>query len=253
VGHQRVRHSVFVYSLPDLKLLDTSCCRAQSFPARSDRRPCRNWATFTPDGKLLYVTNSAIQVRCPRSTPRRMKVGREHPGRRSAEARITRWRCAKRVCIVRAVRWRLIVAVAATLQAASASCAVSRLRVFQGAGRADLPEKRKPGQLPAATSVTRRATTPSAGETPAGSQVLDEEQSRRNFRDGLRLVVPGKTSAASRFCFMPLAPEAGGNAFHTAAQSSRRTTPTGNAAQWANGQKPGQEQVVPAASKSRAT
>ena len=47
-----------------------------------------------------------------------------------------------------------------------------------------------------------------------GDKVWTEEQSRRNFEVVSRLVVPGDP-AKSLLLLQPLAPEAGGNAYHT--------------------------------------
>ena len=47
-----------------------------------------------------------------------------------------------------------------------------------------------------------------------GSKTWSEEQSRRNFETVSRLVVPGKPDA-SLLLLHPLAPEAGGGAYHT--------------------------------------
>src|SRR5260370_10794818 len=47
-----------------------------------------------------------------------------------------------------------------------------------------------------------------------GSTVWTDEQSQRNFQSVLDLVVPGDP-ASSRLLFHPLAPEAGGDAFHS--------------------------------------
>jgi hypothetical protein len=49
---------------------------------------------------------------------------------------------------------------------------------------------------------------------PAGAKFWSEEQSRRNFTTVSSLVVPGNP-AASRLLLQPLAPEAGGNPFHS--------------------------------------
>jgi len=56
--------------LPELKI-----------PGRAPIGALPNWATFTPDGRLLYVTNSAIQVVCRRSTRKAMKVVANIPWR----------------------------------------------------------------------------------------------------------------------------------------------------------------------------
>jgi len=49
---------------------------------------------------------------------------------------------------------------------------------------------------------------------PEGAKFWTEEQSRKNFEVVSRLVVPGDTGK-SLLLLQPLAPEAGGNAYHT--------------------------------------
>jgi hypothetical protein len=71
---------------------------------------------------------------------------------------------------------------------------------------------------------------------PPGAKFWTEEQSRRNFETVSRLVVPGNF-AASRLLFMPLAPEAGGNAFHNGGrQFASKDDPDWKTLElWANG------------------
>jgi YVTN family beta-propeller protein len=54
-------NAVFVYSLPELKLLGHVALPDLKLPGRAPIGALPNWATFTPDGKYLYVTNSAIR------------------------------------------------------------------------------------------------------------------------------------------------------------------------------------------------
>ena len=61
----------------------------------------------------------------------------------------------------------------------------------------------------------------------AGSTSWSEEQSRRNFEMASRLVVPGKPEA-SLLLLHPLAPEAGGSAYH----SGGRQFATKNDPEW---------------------
>jgi hypothetical protein len=61
----------------------------------------------------------------------------------------------------------------------------------------------------------------------AGAKSWSEAQSRRNFEMASRLVVPGKPEA-SLLLLHPLAPEAGGSAYH----SGGRQFETRNDAQW---------------------
>ncbi len=60
-----------------------------------------------------------------------------------------------------------------------------------------------------------------------GSKFWSEEQSRRNFEMASRLAVPGKPEA-SLLLLHPLAPEAGGSAYH----SGGRQFETRNDAEW---------------------
>jgi hypothetical protein len=66
-----------------------------------------------------------------------------------------------------------------------------------------------------------------------------EEQSRRNFEMASRLVNPGDPST-SRLLQQPLAPEAGGNVFHSGGrQFASQDDPSWKTlADWVNGQKP---------------
>ena len=67
-----------------------------------------------------------------------------------------------------------------------------------------------------------------------------EEQSRRNYEMASRLVVPGKPDS-SLLLLQPLAPEAGGNAFHNGGRQfeSKGDPDWKTLEEWANGQKPG--------------
>ncbi len=71
-----------------------------------------------------------------------------------------------------------------------------------------------------------------------GSTSWTEEQSRRNFQMVSGLVFPGDPTK-SRLLLYPLAPEAGGSAFHSGGrQFSSQNDPDWNTlAQWALGQK----------------
>jgi len=75
------------------------------------------------------------------------------------------------------------------------------------------------------------------GEAPAGSQVLDRGTVPPQFETVSRLVVPGNSPRAA-FCSLPLAPEAGGNAFHNGGRQfeSKDDADWKTLAQWANGE-----------------
>jgi hypothetical protein len=71
---------------------------------------------------------------------------------------------------------------------------------------------------------------------PPGASFWTEEQSRRQFEVVSALVVPGDPSA-SRLLLQPLAPEAGGNVYHSGGrQFATKTDPDWKTlAQWVNG------------------
>ena len=73
---------------------------------------------------------------------------------------------------------------------------------------------------------------------PAGSTFWTEEQSRRNFAVVSTLVVPGNP-ADSRLLLHPLAPESGGNIFHSGGRqfASRNDPDWKLITQWINGAK----------------
>lgn len=72
---------------------------------------------------------------------------------------------------------------------------------------------------------------------PRGEKFWTDEQSRRNFEAVSRLVVPGDP-AKSLLLLQPLAPEAGGNAYHTGGRqfASKNDPEWKILAQWASGQ-----------------
>jgi hypothetical protein len=73
-----------------------------------------------------------------------------------------------------------------------------------------------------------------------GSSAWSEEQSRKNFEMVSKLVNPGD-AATSRLLLHPLAPEGGGDVFHSGGrQFADKNDPAWNTlAQWVNGQKAG--------------
>jgi hypothetical protein len=73
----------------------------------------------------------------------------------------------------------------------------------------------------------------------AGEKLWSDEQSRRNFATVSTLVTPGDP-AMSRLLMQPLAPEAGGNVFHSGGrQFASKDDPDYKAiAQWVSGAKP---------------
>ncbi len=71
-----------------------------------------------------------------------------------------------------------------------------------------------------------------------GASFWTEAQSRSNFEVASRLVIPGD-QAASRLLMMPLAPEAGGLAFHSGGRqfASKSDPDWKTLAEWVSGQK----------------
>src|SRR5262249_50219026 len=75
--------------------------------------------------------------------------------------------------------------------------------------------KKGPGHVRCYVCHSDRSNNAFRLETlPKGEKFWSEEQSRRNFEVVSRLVVPGD-KGKSLLLLQPLAPEAGGNAFHT--------------------------------------
>jgi hypothetical protein len=74
---------------------------------------------------------------------------------------------------------------------------------------------------------------------PEGQKTWSEEQSRRNFETVSKLVTPGDPDT-SRLLMQPLAPEGGGNVFHSGGrQFASKQDPDYRAiAQWISGAKP---------------
>jgi len=72
-----------------------------------------------------------------------------------------------------------------------------------------------------------------------GSKAWTEEQSRRNFETVSKLVNPGDPDT-SRLLMQPLAPEGGGNVFHSGGRQFASKNDSGwkTLAQWVNGAKP---------------
>jgi YVTN family beta-propeller protein len=54
-------NAVFAYSLPELKLVGYVPLPELRLPSRAPISAVPNWVTFTPDGKLLYITNAAAR------------------------------------------------------------------------------------------------------------------------------------------------------------------------------------------------
>src|SRR5215470_1085145 len=74
---------------------------------------------------------------------------------------------------------------------------------------------------------------------PAGGTAWTEEQSRKNFENVSKLVNPGDPET-SRLLMQPLAPEGGGNVFHSGGRqfASKKDAGWKTIAQWVNGAKP---------------
>jgi hypothetical protein len=73
---------------------------------------------------------------------------------------------------------------------------------------------------------------------PAGASTWNDEQSRKNFEMASRLVVPGEPDN-SRLLMQPLAPEGGGNIYHSGGRQfdSKDDPAWKTIASWVNGAK----------------
>src|SRR5260221_8841304 len=133
----------------------------------------------------------------------------------------------------------MIVAVAATLQAAWASAQSPDYDFFK-ARIGPIFLKKKQGHTGCYVCHAESNNAFRLEKLPPGAKFWTEEQSRRNFETVSRLVVPGNF-AASRLLFMPLAPEAGGNAFPNGGRqfASKDHPDWKTLEQWANGRNPG--------------
>ncbi len=132
-----------------------------------------------------------------------------------------------------------IAAVAAALQGTPA-CAQSLDYEFFKARVEPIFLKKKPGHTRCYVCHAESNNAFRLEKLPRGAKFWTEEQSRRNFETASGLVVPGNL-AASRLLVMPLAPEAGGNAFHNGGRQfeSKDDPDWKTLAQWANGENPG--------------
>jgi YVTN family beta-propeller protein len=54
-------NAVYAYSLPDLKPLGETALQALKLPERQPIGAVPNWVTFTPDSRLLYISNAAAR------------------------------------------------------------------------------------------------------------------------------------------------------------------------------------------------
>lgn len=54
-------NAVFVYSLDDLKLAGEVALPSLNLPGHGPVSAVANWVTFTPDGRLVYVSNAALR------------------------------------------------------------------------------------------------------------------------------------------------------------------------------------------------
>ena len=115
--------------------------------------------------------------------------------------------------------------------------AIARFRFLQDAGAADLPaEARRP--YPLLRLPRREQQRIPARAACARRSAWTEEQSRKNFEMAAILVNPGDP-ATSRLLQQPLAPEVGGNVFHSGGrQFASKDDPNWKIlADWVNGQK----------------
>jgi len=96
---------------------------------------------------------------------------------------------------------------------------------------------KRPGHVRCVVCHSERSNNSFKLETIAsGNKFWTEEQSRRNFAVVSHLVVPGEPGK-SLLLLQPLAPEAGGNAFHTGGRqfASKYDRDWKTLARWVNG------------------
>ena len=137
-------------------------------------------------------------------------------------------------------RLGMVMAVAFVLQAAPAFAAEPSLDYEYFKTRVEpIFLKKKPGHTRCYVCHADRSNNAFKLEKlAAGSIFWTEEQSRRNFEMVSRLVVPGKPES-SQLLLQPLAPEAGGNAYHSGGrQFATKNDPDWKILQqWLSGQK----------------
>ena len=140
---------------------------------------------------------------------------------------------------MRTGRLVMAVAVSVALQAASAFAAEPALDYgFFKARVEPIFLKKKPGHTRCVVCHTESNNAFRLEKLLPGATSWKEEQSRANFEMASRLVVPGNL-AASPLLIHPLAPEAGGGAFHNGGRqfTSKDDPDWKTLQQWANGRK----------------
>ena len=141
------------------------------------------------------------------------------------------------------VRLGMAIAVAVALQAASAAMAQESLDYELFKSRVEpIFLKKRDGHARCYVCHAESNNAFRLEKLSPGSASWTEEQSRRNFQTVSSLVVPSDP-LSSRLLLMPLAPEEGGNSFHSGGRqfSSKNDPDWKILAQWVSGQK----QAVP--------
>jgi hypothetical protein len=136
-------------------------------------------------------------------------------------------------------RLSMAMAVAVFLQAISALAAEPALDYgFYKTRVEPIFLKKRPDHVRCVVCHAHANTAFKLEELAHGSKAWTEEQSRRNFEMVSKLVVPGNPDA-SHFLKQPLAPQAGGNAYHSGGrQFASKNDPDWKVlAQWVNGEK----------------
>jgi YVTN family beta-propeller protein len=173
--------SVFVYSLPELKLLGS--VPTGDIPA---------WLTFTPDSKMVYIANSMSKSVSAIDTKTLKEVARIPVGEVPK-------RCSTLVL---------------TSSATPPSMATQSLdfEFFKNRVEPIFLTKRA-GHARCYVCHSESRTAFLLEKLSPGSTSWTEEQSRRNFQNALPLVVPGDPTS-SRLLMHALSPEAGGDPVH---------------------------------------
>jgi hypothetical protein len=133
----------------------------------------------------------------------------------------------------------IAMAVAVALQAAAASAADSALDYgFFKASVEPIFLKKRPEHVRCYVCHSESNNAFKLQHLSPGSKAWTDEQSHKNFESASTLVVPGDL-AKSRLLLQPLAPQAGGNAYHSGGrQFENKNDPDWKIlAEWVNGKK----------------
>jgi YVTN family beta-propeller protein len=239
-------NAVFVYSLPELKLLGHVPMPVLKLPGKAPIGAFPNWLTFTPDSKTVYVSDSAIKAVSAIDVKSLKEV-----------ALIPVGEVPKRISTLVLPGEEFAIDTPAPsgaqspdspAQAASASPPPLDYEFFKTRVE-PIFLKRRSEEHARCYACHEKYKHPRGFHLEAlspGSSFWTEEQSRRNFQVLSQLVVPG-APLSGLFPSRPLAPEAGGDAVHIhggGRQFASQDDPDWQTlAQWVRGKKAGDPSV----------